>query len=329
MTENKTESKQEQGRSMTEMLGVLAVIGVLSVGGVAGYTYAMNKHRANEITENISRMAFLASSQLMIGNDISLQEFDTDGKGVKIMGTYPVEGIAYDDDTFGLRVSGVSDSVCEKIDKQEWPILVDLLINDDDVCQGDDNTMEFIFSNNMGKHEGCLGGYTGENCEEKIACENGGTWTPGGCECAEGWYGPKCDSDCDGFKDKSGTCYSCSEPATKNVTGVEEECSRCPNKEVKVGTNGISYCTDKECQQGYYKIETVGITACTSCDISSSPTTTPEECDKCGNVREYVYDACRLACGENEARNNNLYCKTCPIPSGNHIETYNENELHK
>ena len=32
--------KNESGRSMVEMLGVLAIIGVLSVGGIAGYTTA-------------------------------------------------------------------------------------------------------------------------------------------------------------------------------------------------------------------------------------------------------------------------------------------------
>jgi len=42
-------NKTESGRSMVEMLGVLAIIGVLSVGGIAGYTMAMNKFRANEI----------------------------------------------------------------------------------------------------------------------------------------------------------------------------------------------------------------------------------------------------------------------------------------
>ena len=31
-----TEMKMENGRSMVEMLGVLAVAGVLSIGGVAG-----------------------------------------------------------------------------------------------------------------------------------------------------------------------------------------------------------------------------------------------------------------------------------------------------
>jgi len=42
-------SKNESGRSMVEMLGVLAIIGVLSVGGIAGYKMAMDKNKANEI----------------------------------------------------------------------------------------------------------------------------------------------------------------------------------------------------------------------------------------------------------------------------------------
>ena len=38
----------EQGRSMIEMLGVLAIVGVLSVGGIAGYSKAMNKFKTNK-----------------------------------------------------------------------------------------------------------------------------------------------------------------------------------------------------------------------------------------------------------------------------------------
>jgi Tfp pilus assembly protein PilE len=44
-------NQNELGRSMVEMLGVLAVIGVLSVGGITGYTYSINKHRANELVD--------------------------------------------------------------------------------------------------------------------------------------------------------------------------------------------------------------------------------------------------------------------------------------
>ena len=35
----------ENGRSMVEMLGVLAIIGVLSVGAISGYSTAMNKYK--------------------------------------------------------------------------------------------------------------------------------------------------------------------------------------------------------------------------------------------------------------------------------------------
>ena len=39
------------GRSMVEMLGVLAIIGVLSVGAIAGYSKAMFKYKLNKQTE--------------------------------------------------------------------------------------------------------------------------------------------------------------------------------------------------------------------------------------------------------------------------------------
>ena len=42
------------GRSMVEMLGVLAIIGVLSVGAIAGYSKAMMKYKLNKQAEQIS-----------------------------------------------------------------------------------------------------------------------------------------------------------------------------------------------------------------------------------------------------------------------------------
>jgi len=47
----------ESGRSMIEMLGVLAIIGVLSVGGIAGYSKAMSKYRINKTVEQITLIA--------------------------------------------------------------------------------------------------------------------------------------------------------------------------------------------------------------------------------------------------------------------------------
>ena len=44
------------GRSMIEMLGVLAIIGVLSVGGIAGYSKAMTKWKINKTIEQIEQI---------------------------------------------------------------------------------------------------------------------------------------------------------------------------------------------------------------------------------------------------------------------------------
>ena len=44
----------QSGRSMIEMLGVLAIIGVLSVGGIAGYSKAMEMYKINKIIEEYS-----------------------------------------------------------------------------------------------------------------------------------------------------------------------------------------------------------------------------------------------------------------------------------
>ncbi|MCM1323736.1 MAG: hypothetical protein NC218_06205 [Acetobacter sp.] len=41
----------EIGRSMIEMLGVLAIVGILSVGGIAGFSKAMMKYKLNKLTE--------------------------------------------------------------------------------------------------------------------------------------------------------------------------------------------------------------------------------------------------------------------------------------
>ena len=49
--------ESQSGRSMIEMLGVLAIIGVLSVGGIAGYSKAMMKYRINKTIEQITLIA--------------------------------------------------------------------------------------------------------------------------------------------------------------------------------------------------------------------------------------------------------------------------------
>lgn len=47
----------EQGRSMVEMLGVLAIIGVIAVGALAGYAQAILKFRTTQTADEIQTLA--------------------------------------------------------------------------------------------------------------------------------------------------------------------------------------------------------------------------------------------------------------------------------
>ena len=47
---------RECGRSMVEMLGVLAIIGVLSVDAISGYSKAMLKYNLNKQAEQINQL---------------------------------------------------------------------------------------------------------------------------------------------------------------------------------------------------------------------------------------------------------------------------------
>ena len=55
------------GRSMVEMLGVLAIIGVLSVGAIAGYSKAMFKYKLNKHAEAVN---MLINNSLMLKDKV-------------------------------------------------------------------------------------------------------------------------------------------------------------------------------------------------------------------------------------------------------------------
>ncbi len=82
------------GRSMIEMLGVLAIIGVLSVGGIAGYTKAMEKIHVNKIVNMISdisttiKTAYISQKTY---DNFGSDEFIENGIKVQDLGLLPPE----------------------------------------------------------------------------------------------------------------------------------------------------------------------------------------------------------------------------------------------
>ena len=66
------------GRSMVEMLGVLAIVGVLSIGGIAGYVTASRNLRINNLKDEVStlvanvRSAFFAAENYASLNNVTI-----------------------------------------------------------------------------------------------------------------------------------------------------------------------------------------------------------------------------------------------------------------
>ena len=56
-------TKNEIGRTMVEMLGVLAIVGILSVAGIKGFSMAMNKMRSIAVTELVAEVSMMAQTR--------------------------------------------------------------------------------------------------------------------------------------------------------------------------------------------------------------------------------------------------------------------------
>ena len=106
--------KTEQGRSMVEMLGVLAVVGLLSVMAFAGFRYALNKHYANEILNEANKRAVIVAGQIGFNQGTpSLSEFTNNTfTGGSFDTTVTTNSQT---EQFGLKVSNVPEEVCQQI----------------------------------------------------------------------------------------------------------------------------------------------------------------------------------------------------------------------
>ena len=116
--------KLESGRSMVEMLGVLAIIGVLPVGGIAGYMLSMNRFRANNMIDKAGKFATIAYSTKQtataMGKTIANSDIKYSTKELGSLDTSAGEAIALaaanpfaTDGTVNLEVTFSSQDVCE------------------------------------------------------------------------------------------------------------------------------------------------------------------------------------------------------------------------
>ena len=234
-----TSARGESGRSMVEMLGTLAIIGVLSVGSIAGYRYAMDNYYTNEILAGASQRAVLVAAQITAGREPSLKEFDK----IETAGAVFSDDVANDiENAFGIKVSGVKGSVCENLIKATEE--TDVYIANDDAtlsevtCQDEGNEFLFVYSHDMGDVDtSCFG----------VECPDGLTCFHGQCKCSNGLLkcGTQCCAEgtyCTGTSG-SNTCAVPTGECSRNSDCDEDEYCKFSGSSCK--NPGTGTCTDK------------------------------------------------------------------------------------
>ena len=251
----------QAGRTLLEMLAVLAIIGVLSVAALMGFRYALDKHKANSIYQDVHLLA--------------LHVMDT-GKDTVPSDFYPQSGMIFGIDTttyangFVVTVSDVSEKVCDKIMAANDTSIEEVYVGSEGhtTCSGS-QTMGFMFlyDGSLSSGGGTSGGSgSGEEPEDPCAgmvCQHGGSYVDGMCHCVNGYTGDYCEiepnlcadvvltacqASCDPVtglivNQSDGTaCTTSDNQSGTCLNGICEASSSCEDGIEVIGKNGHAYC---------------------------------------------------------------------------------------
>ena len=217
----------ETGRSLTEMLGTLSIMGILSVVGMWMYGVAMDKLRANELVNEAQKRAVVVAGQigLMGRKDPTLVEFtDNAFAGGTFATEVTTEGLYQQ---FGIKVSGVNKRICQNIVNgigNSSPIRRVAHATDPtnklESC-ADDNTFLMIYNNDL----------SGAENDTKY-CEDSQCQTVCGHNCIMKDDTPTCQDECPTDEktctqnsDCTGECVGCVIPEGE-ATGTCQACQR-------------------------------------------------------------------------------------------------------
>ncbi len=223
------ENQAQDGRSMVEMLGVLAIIGVISIGGIAGYRMAMNRYQANQIANEINLMRTDAKIKVARGVELLLGEpYDGESGHLKFNESYGVkvdssviisDGEEGREEGYSFTLSNIPEGVCKPLatllDGMDDTAVLEINGGDytttENPCSETENEVMVAFSTKD------IGGVSGGSGNPEPPEEQGD----------EPQDEPECNEDtCPG-----GTCNedgTCQCPENKNWTGTD--CITCPEE---------------------------------------------------------------------------------------------------
>ena len=208
--------KTQFGRSMIEMLGVLAIVGVLVIGGVWGYRKAVTKYLANSVIDDINLSGFLVMDELF-------SSLPNDDVGLDLTGRfdqkspYTFKAFAETGTSFEILVSGVPYPVCQELKEREFKDIDEVRANGlvDECLSSGDNDISFFFDTDPTAGTPCE---TDEDCptacgkcNSKNRCRNECEVIPDSCTT---------NDDCA----NSGVCAGCVVPDGQDTGTCQYAC---------------------------------------------------------------------------------------------------------
>lgn len=282
------------GRSILEMLGVLAIIGVLTLTALWGYPYMITKHRANQIITNVIHpQIILTLAQKNIGvKEPGILSFDVDTKPYENYVSFALEKTQKGNIKISLQK--VAPKLCKELVENLLPEgpSIQVFVNETnrgiaELCALDENIIDIYFPDDMtlpNPDTPC-----GNNpCGENFVCD-AATNT---CVCNQ-------------LLDSSGQCLSCTTSA--NIQSTQSACSKCSQREYVNGVcslpckNGEIRGDDATCHtcSGTAPIKNIDQQRCLSCIGKRFWNVSAKTCWSCDEPNEYPSDK-------------NLGCSNCP-----------------
>ena len=295
----------QSGRSMVEMLGVLAVIGVLSIGGIMGYNYAIAKTKSNSIMNELTLRAMALSASLERTTPTVNTPLTMEMGTVFQMGYATTAKMSVNPEYFEITVQGVDKKICE-LTLTDYNLSAFTIVNNalyessTAVCNDAENDMTFVYKKDLGERRTCAAKGFFNITSYKCECA-GGTYfdnTTKDCVCPAGtkWTGAECtESRCtdNEFESLDSGCVSCEDPNGYRIDQNDENaialCEACEERYL----SGES-CIPDICTEGTFPswgenniFRCVECTSGSTHALSFSHDIAKEQCELCPN-RHYV-----------------------------------------
>lgn len=234
----------QQGRSMLELLGVLALVGVLSIGAFAGFRKALDKHTANQIIEDVRLAGFVVKDEHF--DNMPLNQTQKMWEDFTPQTNYSYETYKESETTFALLVSPISERVCRELQHRKVKWLEEISANSlENICQNDENTLYFYFNVDLDGNTA----FESKECRINAQCPDSMPYCVKGiCRpCPAGHFlkdknclvckeigfetgvsRENCHACENMFLSSSNWCWGCNDGS--HVDASREECQRCPNR---------------------------------------------------------------------------------------------------